>query len=91
MELPYFLTRTDLTGEQARATKAFAIISLIFVLLAIPLDRLAAQEVSDVSHVQDGSKRITKLINRSILDRLRMDFPPANNYVDEGLSEPGQP
>ncbi|KIX06871.1 uncharacterized protein Z518_04847 [Rhinocladiella mackenziei CBS 650.93] len=31
-------------GVVARATKAFAIISLIFILIAIPLDRIAAHE-----------------------------------------------
>ena len=33
-------------GVILRATKAFAIISLIYVLLAIPLDRIAAHEAS---------------------------------------------
>ncbi|EHY55465.1 hypothetical protein HRR83_008895 [Exophiala dermatitidis] len=33
-------------GVVTRATKAFVLISLIYVIIAIPLDRLAAQEAA---------------------------------------------
>ena len=76
---------TDLPA-QARATRGFAIITLIFIVLAIPLDRLAAHEGTVVSWTL--CQEMQGLNRNSTHGCRRMEFQHENSYADEALSEP---
>ena len=76
---------TDLR-VQARATKGFAIITLIFIVLAIPLDRLAAHEGTVVSWTL--RQQMQGLNRNSTHGYQHMEFQHENSYADEVLSEP---
>lgn len=71
---------------QTRATKAFAVISLIFVLIAIPLDRIAAHESVVVSF--SYKYRRLRLRNESIQGLRYTAFPRGSNSDGEDLSRP---
>jgi hypothetical protein len=77
-----------LTATQTRATKAFAVISLIFVLIAIPLDRIAAHESVVVSlpcmHTRSW------LSFQSIQGLRYTVYPPESNSDGEDLSRPAE-
>lgn len=66
---------------QSRATKAFLALSLLFVLLAIPIQRIAAHE----AHIVRRSMRMKPLANKfSILVHQHMEYRPVNNFAGEG-------
>lgn len=71
---------------QARATEGFAVISLIFILIAVPLDRLAAHESTVVSRKSDWW--LAELISCSTPDWRYTEYPHENNCADEVPSEP---
>lgn len=65
-------------GAQTRAAKAFAILSILFALLLVPIERIAAREAALVSHKPAARERE----NRGESDRDAQNPRP----LDGGIS-----
>lgn len=69
-----------LMKAQTRAAKAFAAVSLIFVLIVIPLDRIAAREATVVSRMLSSAQHTAN--QSSIRGHPYMGLRLENSCVD---------
>ena len=69
----------DVDARQTRTAKGFAILSLLFFLLVLPIERLAAQETELVESCQLAALRTTANLITSIRDLARTGSQRASN------------
>jgi hypothetical protein len=71
---------------QTRAAKGFAVLSLTFFILIIPIERLAARETSLVGHKGVPLPETSSLQDSTLAPSIQ-EFPRGNNFGEEARSK----